>query len=494
MLTLPSLPPTTSCTVDEATAAAIACQFQQAAVLFERAEKELASCTQDDSGIAQTAIRATALLCWGMAWAHETHDGGEASTHLDQALLLFQEIEFRSHALLAIAIKELVNARRGHSARTDEQFSSYQTARRVFKSLSDESSNLSIIGDIFCLTLDVEIAIEYMKKCVEREDYDGVRTFQADCRRAVQEIQASPKTGHLHRQYTAYLSLNLGIVEITKGYQLLNGYNISDAKASFARAKEFVSSGELPDDSSSAPLSVVEGVRCIPAMVQECGVAELVCDGWLALLSGNPREAVKHFLSASALYDTVVSCYAEGGAAGADRLFLSAANRDQLQRLGRATELHMPSEPVGDPLFEDFVKVKSLAARLKRDHHEVLVAFRGGAWKLCLIGVGSILEATLQYAVSRRWRQACKACNLPPATPKKKIYEWKLDMLIDNAAKSGLIVSGNEHISDALRDYRNLAHPAKESKGRYAIDGATARASIVMLDIILRNVRKSLNR
>jgi len=119
-----------------------------------------------------------------------------------------------------------------------------------------------------------------------------------------------------------------------------------------------------------------------------------------------------------------------------------------------------PGEPSSNFTF---VKNSKLKDQLESDWQEANLVYETQAWKCCVVLCGGILEGMLIDALQNREQEASQAYKKPKKREgSRKINQWSLEDMVDVAKEIGILGKGTFHLSHAIRQYRNLIHPAKQ--------------------------------
>jgi hypothetical protein len=124
-----------------------------------------------------------------------------------------------------------------------------------------------------------------------------------------------------------------------------------------------------------------------------------------------------------------------------------------------------------------FVADAALRTQLELDWNEAKATRNAKAWKCCVIMCGGILEGLL---LDRLKGDPAKAVSARAAISKKAnpdIETWTLAEMIDVASHLKILQKGAGHVGHALREYRNLVHPAKQVKEKITVTEAEASLS-----------------
>ena len=147
------------------------------------------------------------------------------------------------------------------------------------------------------------------------------------------------------------------------------------------------------------------------------------------------------------------------------------------------------SQTVASPAVSfECIKSKPLRQIAERDWRECWIAFNAGCWKSVLILSGGILEAIVLSKLSRRRSKALKA--KAAAGGKPELDSWTLGKMIAVGKELELFGPSIDMLPSPMKDYRNLAHPGHEIRGRLSISENSARASLNVLTLILEELER----
>ena len=132
-----------------------------------------------------------------------------------------------------------------------------------------------------------------------------------------------------------------------------------------------------------------------------------------------------------------------------------------------------------------FISNAQLRKIIVRDYLELQKTKGAGAIKSRLILVGGLIEAMLLDVLQQNEAKATAS----PLADKRPLDQWSLETLIDVAVGLSLISKGAHQVGHAVREFRNLVHPAKEMKGDYQIAEEEARIAEEILSLIIRDLK-----
>jgi hypothetical protein len=124
-----------------------------------------------------------------------------------------------------------------------------------------------------------------------------------------------------------------------------------------------------------------------------------------------------------------------------------------------------------------FVRDADLRRIAERDYAELHALDVQTATKSVLIMAGSIIEGlVLDATVAAR------------AITKEKADQMTLQELLTASAKAGIV--REDRVSKAVRNYRNLIHPAREIRDKIAFGSADATLARAAVDVIIQDIRQ----
>jgi hypothetical protein len=168
--------------------------------------------------------------------------------------------------------------------------------------------------------------------------------------------------------------------------------------------------------------------------------------------------------------------------------FKPAPIRGYLRRAIAACEADLEAETpvVGPTLDFSFIHENGLRSIVNRDYPELLVAFTASCKKSSLVLAGSIIESILLDLAL--WDVA--AAMKTTAAPKNRDpLRWSLDELINVAVELHPVLAPVQTMSHAIRQYRNLVHPAVELRGNLKVEIEEARLAITLISILQRELK-----
>jgi len=125
-----------------------------------------------------------------------------------------------------------------------------------------------------------------------------------------------------------------------------------------------------------------------------------------------------------------------------------------------------------------FVTDTDLQKLLEKDWQEAQRVHKVGAWKSCVLLCGSILEGILMNALSKNWTNASSEFSQRKKRPAPPLNEWDLVDLVEVANKLKLFPKGTIHLSNAVREFRNLIHPGRQIREHIQVTEEQANIAI----------------
>lgn len=120
---------------------------------------------------------------------------------------------------------------------------------------------------------------------------------------------------------------------------------------------------------------------------------------------------------------------------------------------------------------------------LVRDFRELQLVHAAGCWKAALVLAGSCIEGILYDVAVREWSQV-KLTTTAKGSPDAS--RWTLGQLVSACREAKLLDPGVEKLSPALKDYRNLVHPAVEVREGLRAEEHEADIAVSLLQMVHR--------
>lgn len=158
-------------------------------------------------------------------------------------------------------------------------------------------------------------------------------------------------------------------------------------------------------------------------------------------------------------------------------------SHQQLQYLHRRHSLEMPRGL-------DFIADTALRERAQHDLNEAHAVYAVRAWKSCIILCGGILECVLLDLVTRRRVDSVALTDQKSALPSDP-RKWGLADLLRAAKALNVLRKSTGHLSEAVREYRNLIHPAQHLAQFVPLAQRDARLALDSLAAVIDDVRNS---
>ena len=156
-------------------------------------------------------------------------------------------------------------------------------------------------------------------------------------------------------------------------------------------------------------------------------------------------------------------------------------------------KLYVEPPTNSDPLSEDpdfpFIANPELRSIIERDYQEIPRCLAAEAYKAATVMCGSVLEALLLDALSAdkpKARQSAKALKGNGGKVPKDLGKWSLRLMIAVGQDLQILPTTILGMSDPIREYRNLIHPAVEMRKKIAAEREEARAAQTVLDVIIK--------
>lgn len=139
-----------------------------------------------------------------------------------------------------------------------------------------------------------------------------------------------------------------------------------------------------------------------------------------------------------------------------------------------------------------FVEDAALRKLLERDFEELRSIERDRPIKSTIILCGGILEGMLLGVLRGRLEEAVDSYGRLGKGPTKPLEEWRLNDLVDVAKDLGLLSRGSASLSHAVREFRNLIHPAVQLRENLLLSTEEAIVARSALAIFIRDLEASL--
>lgn len=135
-----------------------------------------------------------------------------------------------------------------------------------------------------------------------------------------------------------------------------------------------------------------------------------------------------------------------------------------------------------------FMNDESLKLQLIQDWNEIQRLVEIQAWKSCLILCGGILEGLLVDVLSRHKEKALEIYSSKKKKVNSDLTRWNLSELVDVSIDLGIISKSAFHLSQAVREFRNLIHPGKQIRENIIVSKEEALIAINSVKICLREI------
>ena len=139
-----------------------------------------------------------------------------------------------------------------------------------------------------------------------------------------------------------------------------------------------------------------------------------------------------------------------------------------------------------------FITDPELRSIIQSDYKEIQRCVDAEAYKAATVMCGSVMEALLLDALSANEANARRSSHAPKGKAGKLIKvlgRWPLSSMIDVAEDLQIIPTTTiGFMSDAVREYRNLIHPAVQMRKQVTPEKQEANAARAALDLIIKNL------
>jgi hypothetical protein len=135
-----------------------------------------------------------------------------------------------------------------------------------------------------------------------------------------------------------------------------------------------------------------------------------------------------------------------------------------------------------------FISEAGLREQLWEDWQEAQKVHAADARKSCVILCGGVLEGILLDALASDRTLARERYTRPRGRRPVDLHQWSLADLIDVAEEHGILRKATIHLSQALREYRNLIHPGRQMRAGMIMSKEEANIAINVVRICLREL------
>ena len=141
-----------------------------------------------------------------------------------------------------------------------------------------------------------------------------------------------------------------------------------------------------------------------------------------------------------------------------------------------------------------FIANPQLRSIIERDYQEIPRCLAAEAYKAATVMCGSVMEALLLDALladGPKAKQSAEALTDKGGKVPKDFGKWSLRLMIAVAQDLQILPAAILGMSDPIREYRNLIHPAVEMRKKIAPEREEARAAQTALDVIIKNLARA---
>jgi hypothetical protein len=169
-----------------------------------------------------------------------------------------------------------------------------------------------------------------------------------------------------------------------------------------------------------------------------------------------------------------------------------ALGNPQITLTDAARQAGQPLVFPSDTVF-DVVQNEQLREIARESYQAGIDAHNSGHNRVALAAFGCALESVLlDYltGLDGAALEAARSSLASPPTPAARPDRWSLEKMIEVAHATPTLAQSNFHLADALRDWRNLIHPAVIVRA-YREDGALrpeARMAPQVIEALLRDL------
>lgn len=137
----------------------------------------------------------------------------------------------------------------------------------------------------------------------------------------------------------------------------------------------------------------------------------------------------------------------------------------------------------------DFISDNYMRKLIASDWVELQKIHQAKGYKSCLILCGGILEGILIDVLQKNENEAKYNYKLLFKKKAFSIDRWRLEELVKVAEKLNILSQGSVHLSQALREYRNLVHPGLHRRRKIEISEEDADVAYNTVKICLRELK-----
>lgn len=135
-----------------------------------------------------------------------------------------------------------------------------------------------------------------------------------------------------------------------------------------------------------------------------------------------------------------------------------------------------------------FISNPDVQRQLAADWQEAQRVHQAKAWKSCVILCGGILEGMLLDVLRQDEQQAREVYQRLRKKPPPDLTGWYLVDLVDVAKETGILAKGTDHLSHAIREFRNLIHPGRQIREKVKLTEEEADIALSVVRICLREL------
>ena len=135
-----------------------------------------------------------------------------------------------------------------------------------------------------------------------------------------------------------------------------------------------------------------------------------------------------------------------------------------------------------------FISAPKLQEQLASDWLEAQAVHKAKAWKSCVILCGSILEGLLLDILSQYPRETEEIYTKLRQKSPPELSRWSLADMVEVARERGVLREGVFHLSQALREFRNLIHPGRQMREKVQLSEEEASIAVNTVRIYLREL------
>jgi hypothetical protein len=435
---------------------------------------------------------ACAKFCHAFAVFKSTGSLEETEAILSGAAKDFLNCQDIANHMRANALRKSVEGgRQSRDLEFEEAADSFRAAahqsRELKRTFEDEATHLEASACEF----DLEACINDLTFLAVHRRYDDCKIAEATARRSFEVVKSLSDEPNAFAYLDGRFHFALAIVPVVKGQFALLEFRPVEAGASLREALVLLTEAQRLATSFGGSGPIYAHVAALyDGSVASCAAgirhAELIAQ----VTSGQLFDAARLLKEVSDLYEKATDAHARCLGRGALGLNSSKDHRDSLRALAALIASQLDTGLLDAPQFASFIRRPDLATILQRDYRELLSCFLSGAYKMCVVCAGSMIEAMLVDLIQSSWSLVVAKCPEVTSPTPDAVPNWQLAEMIRRAGVAGIVSGGGAVVFDELREYRNLVHPRVELRGRHDSNRDAALAAIRALKWFTTHIRQ----